>query len=179
MKSLTPLFLTATVLWFSPSTYAQTGCTFSENNPNMIVTCGAKETQQMILTGVVSPQTLAAESWFSENYAPYQVDTDTLNKLNTLKTATKISVIIGSWCPDCHRETPRFIKIIEALNNPNIQVEYIAVDRNKQDPQQLAAQYDFKRIPTFIVMQNNQEIGRIVESPKISLEQDLAKILLN
>jgi len=56
-------------------------------------------------------------------------------------------------------------------------VRYIGVDRQKKDPEGLAAQYDFQRIPTFIVLQDGKEIGRIVERPEVSLEQDLAKIL--
>lgn len=66
---------------------------------------------------------------------------------------------------------------MEEINNPNIKVTYIGVDRAKSDPQGLAAQYEFTRIPTIIVSQQGEELGRIIERPETSLEIDLAKIL--
>ena len=47
----------------------------------------------------------------------------------------------------------------------------------KKDEEGLAAQYEFSRILTFIVMQNGLEVGRIVERPLVSLEKDLVDIL--
>lgn len=177
MKNLTPMLIIASSLSFIPLVNGQTGCEFKETDTNMIATCLPTQQQEVMLTGTVTPKLLSKESWFEQNYQNYNVDSQTLNHLKGLKNPTEINVIIGTWCSDCHRETPRFIKIIEALNNPNIRVNYIAVDRSKQDPQKLADNFEFSRIPTFIVMQNNKEIGRIVESPKVSLEKDLVSIL--
>ena len=177
MKKFTLLLFTACLIGITSNIHAQSGCVFEENNTNIIATCDSKEPEKMMLIGLVEPQTLANETWYAENYNNYDVDIDTLTKLKNLNTPTEISVIIGTWCPDCHRETPRFIKIIENLNNPHISVKYIAVDRNKTDPQGLASAYEFSRIPTFIVSQNNQEKGRIVEKPTVSLEKDILSIL--
>ncbi len=66
---------------------------------------------------------------------------------------------------------------MEEVAHPNIKVTYIGVDRSKKDPQGLAAKYEFTRIPTFIVLQQGKEIGRIVERPTVSLEKDLAEIV--
>lgn len=132
----------------------------------------------MVPTGKIDPQTLITElEEFSKYYQSYQVDTETVAPLKSISVLTEIVVIIGIWCPDCHRETPRFIRVMEEIDNPNIDVTYILVDRNKKDEEGLAAQYEFSRIPTFIVMQNGQEVGRIVERPIRSLEQDLIEIL--
>ncbi|WP_428636604.1 thioredoxin family protein [Shewanella sp.] len=169
--------LATTALFFSTQALANNGCAFDEKQEGFIATC-SEEKQEVILTGEVQAQTLVTElEDFVQGYAEYQVDTKAIEPLKQLQTPTEIVVIIGTWCPDCHRETPRFIRIIEALNNPNIKVSYIGVDRKKQDPEGLAAKYDFTRIPTFIVKQDGKEIGRIVERPEISLEMDLAKIL--
>ncbi|MFV7772379.1 thioredoxin family protein [Shewanella marisflavi] len=169
--------LATTALFFSTQALANNGCAFDEKQEGFIATC-SEEKQEVILTGEVQAQTLVTElEDFVQGYAEYQVDTKAIEPLKQLQTPTEIVVIIGTWCPDCHRETPRFIRIIEALNNPNIKVSYIGVDRKKQDPEGLAAKYDFTRIPTFIVKQDGKEIGRIVERPEISLEVNLAKIL--
>jgi hypothetical protein len=49
--------------------------------------------------------------------------------------------------------------------------------RSRGDPEGLAAAYNFQRIPTIMVFQGGAEIGRIVESPEVSLEHDLLTIL--
>ncbi|MFQ6371892.1 thioredoxin family protein [Shewanella sp. YIC-542] len=168
--------LVAAALIFSSQTLASDGCNFKENEGGFMATC-KQEQQEEILTGIIEGKQLVAEAPFAEGYASYQVDTAAIAPLKKITKATEIVVIIGTWCPDCHRETPRFIKIMEAVNNPNITVKFIGVDRKKQDPAGLAAHYQFQRIPTFMVIQDGQEIGRIVERPTISLEKDLANIL--
>nr|WP_245837102.1 thioredoxin family protein [Paraferrimonas sedimenticola] len=163
----------------TPPALAEGGCGFSDPN-NPFATCGKEEKQELIFTGIVTEQKLLNEHPdFGPGYQDYQVDTQLANKLKQVSEPTEVVVIIGTWCPDCHRETPRFIKIMEAVNNPNITVKYIGVDRQKADPEMLSAQYDFKRIPTFIVNQKGEEIGRIVERPTVSLEADMVEILVN
>ncbi|MGL4615330.1 MAG: thioredoxin family protein [Shewanella sp.] len=169
--------LATTALFFSCQVFANGGCGFEEQQQGLIATC-SEEKQEVILTGIVEAQHLVSElSEFTEGYKTYQVDTSAIAPLKAITQPTEIIVIIGTWCPDCHRETPRFIRIMEELANPHIKVTYIGVDRTKQDPQGLAAQYEFSRIPTFIIKQQGKEIGRIIERPEVSLEQDLAAIL--
>ena len=169
--------LATTALFFSCQVLANGGCGFEEQQQGLIATC-SEEKQEVILTGELQPQTLATNlPGYAEGFAHYQVNTAALATLQAVTTPTEIVVIIGTWCPDCHRETPHFMRVIEAVNNPNISVRYIGVDRTKQDPAGLAAQYQFSRIPTFIVLQKDQEVGRIVERPTVTLEADLVKIL--
>jgi hypothetical protein len=47
----------------------------------------------------------------------------------------------------------------------------------KNDLQNRGQDFKVKKTPTFILLRNNKEIGRIVEKPDISLETDLLKIL--
>lgn len=169
--------LATTALFFSGQIMANSGCSFEQEQQGFMATC-SEEKQEVILTGALDTATLIETlNQVDDGYTRYQVDNKAAAPLKTVTTPTEIVVIIGTWCPDCHRETPRFIRIMEAVNNDNIKVSYIGVDRAKLDEEGLAAKYDFSRIPTFIVMQNGAEIGRIVERPTISLEQDLATIL--
>lgn len=131
-----------------------------------------------IITGELAPQTLLNTlAVFNESYQAYAVDDAQLAAVKDLTQATEIITILGTWCPDCFREVPRLIKLLEKLDNPLIQARYLGVDRSKQDSSGLAAQFEFNRIPTIIVRQGGREIGRIVEQPKHSLQQDLAAIL--
>ena len=169
--------LATTAIFFAGHSVADPGCSFEENQGGFMATC-KQETQEVILTGVVDGHKLVTElPSFMSGYESYQVDTTAIAPIKAVNKSTEIVVIIGTWCPDCHRETPRFIRIMEAVNNPNIKVTFIGVDRQKHDPEGLAAKYDFKRIPTFMVIQDGKEIGRIVERPTESLEKDLANIL--
>ncbi|MCL1140900.1 thioredoxin family protein [Shewanella pneumatophori] len=168
--------LATTLLFFSSQSMANSGCGFEDKQDGFLATC-SEEKQEVILTGAVTHQELNAFDWFNDEYTNYQADAEIIAKLQQVDKPTQVTVIIGTWCPDCHRETPRFIRLIEEINNPNIQVTYIGVDREKQDPQGLAANYEFSRIPTFIVEQNDQEVGRIIERPEVSLEADLFNIL--
>ncbi|MEZ9819513.1 thioredoxin family protein [Shewanella sp. 10N.286.45.A1] len=168
--------LATTVLFFSSQSMANSGCGFEEQQEGFMATC-SEEKQEVILTGLVTNEQLNVFDWFSQEYSDYQADQATIAQLQTITEPTEITVIIGTWCPDCHRETPRFIRIMEQVNNPNITVQFIGVDRAKEDPQGLAKHYEFGRIPTIIVEQDNAELGRIIESPKVSLEKDLANIL--
>lgn len=175
LLATTALFFSTQMLPMAAS--ANPGCAFEKDQQGFIATC-SEEKQEVILTGIIQPQTLTTQlPGYAEGFANYQVDAQAIDVLKAIKQPIQIVVIIGTWCPDCHRETPHFMRIIEAAANPNIEVEYIGVDRNKQDPEGLAAKYAFSRIPTFIVKQQGNELGRIVERPQATLEADLVEIL--
>ncbi|WP_394130180.1 thioredoxin family protein [Shewanella maritima] len=156
---------------------AEGGCGFDEESKGFIATC-SEEKQEVILTGIVTKEQLEQKSpGYAMEHGDYQADQAIIEQLKQINEPTEIVVIIGTWCPDCHRETPRFIRIMEQVANPNISFKFIGIDRTRTDPEGLAAQYDFQRIPTFIVHQKGESIGTIVERPTVSLEADLLKIL--
>lgn len=158
---------------------AEGGCGFEgdEKPKGLIATCDQPtEHKEVILTGLLQMSDLAQQPNYGELMQAYQPDAEIIAKLKQIDTPTEIIVIMATWCPDCHRETPRMAKVLAEVNNPNISVKYIGVDRQKQDADGLSAQYEFKRIPTFIVQQDGKELGRIVESTKVSSEADLLAI---
>ncbi|WP_153916302.1 thioredoxin family protein [Shewanella sp. TC10] len=182
MHKTVKTLLATTALFFSSqlvvgSALASSGCAFDEEQSGFMATC-SEEKQEVIITGIVEISALEKDlPGYAEEFENYQTDAATISELKAITTPTNVVVIIGTWCPDCHRETPRFMKLIEEVANPNITVTYIGVDRSKLDPEGLAANYEFTRIPTFIVEQDGKEIGRIVERPEVTLEQDLLKIV--
>ncbi len=97
------------------------------------------------------------------------------DSLRAYKKPTQVLVFFGTWCGDSRRNVPRFLKSIE--ENKNIKLDFYAVDRELKLESDLAEKYNIKRVPTFIVLQNGAEIGRIVEHPIKSIEQDLLGIL--
>ncbi|MBY6096034.1 thioredoxin family protein [Ferrimonas balearica] len=139
---------------------------------------GAAPMQDAVLTGELDPNKLIFELVpMGRSYLEYQVDTAALAPLQGYDKPTEITVVVGTWCGDCHTHTPAFIKIMKALNNANIQVRYIGVDKQGKAGDVSLDGIEFESIPTFIVSQGGNEIGRIAGAPKASLEQDLVAIL--
>jgi len=106
----------------------------------------------------------------------YQPGTEAIEKLNNSATAVQIIVFLGTWCPDSRREVPKFLKVMEQVQNRGITYKLLGLDRTKRDAEGLAESYQVEFVPTFVVLHNEQEIGRIVETPMVSIEQDLVEI---
>ena len=116
--------------------------------------------------------------WYEPEYNTYEVDTASLNLLDSYKLENiTITVVIGTWCGDSKRETPRFVKIMEYLNFSQENIVAIGVNRQKKAPGTEVEELNIEYVPTFIFFRDNQEIGRIIESPEESLEKDILKII--
>jgi thiol-disulfide isomerase/thioredoxin len=92
--------------------------------------------------------------------------------------SVKILVVYGTWCGDSKREMPRFLKIIDAIGFPQDHITLIAVDRTMELPPGIKKEYGITNVPTFIVSYRGMEMGRIIESPKTTLEGDLTDLLV-
>ncbi len=116
--------------------------------------------------------------WFFKEYDNYQINNEYLNKLlETDNDSISIKIVLGTWCPDSRREVPRFMRITDLWQFPAAKINFIGVDNAKLSPVGEYESLDIQRVPTFIIYKNNIESGRIIETPKTSLEQDLVNIL--
>jgi len=121
-------------------------------------------------------------TWYAASYASYEPNkeiTGRLKKINLKKYTIK--AVFGSWCGDSKRELPRFTKLLNATAFPSENLQLIGVNDSlqvyKQAPGHEEKDLEVYRVPTFIVYEKGQEIGRIVEYASLSLEQDLLTIL--
>jgi len=119
--------------------------------------------------------------WFDKNYSTYKVN-DTLTLLIKPLIGEKTFILfMGTWCGDSKREIPRMLKILEACDVKRSAIKLVMVDNHdstyKQSPGHEEAGLNIHRVPTMIVYENGHELGRIVESPVISIEKDLFAIL--
>ena len=119
------------------------------------------------------------KKWFTDEYENYKTDEVQIEKLkkSTELKDTEILVIFGTWCHDSRRELPRFYKITDELGYSKFNIRLVAVDTNKSSRDKSIEGIEFTRIPTFIFYKNGKEIGRIVESVKVSLETDISVII--
>ena len=106
-------------------------------------------------------------SWYSCNQVA-------LDKLKQVKDV-KILVVHADWCPDCEYTLPNLKSVMQHL--PNIELSEVEVNFRKKDPHGIAEKYQVKRIPTFVVLQNGKEVGKIVEYPQTTIEDDIVKFL--
>ncbi len=116
-------------------------------------------------------------AWFDTTYAAYQPQKEYVDRLRQMKDSVDLLVVFGTWCSDSKREMPRFFKLMDALDFASGRVTLVAVDRTMKVPAGVAKQYNITSVPTIIVRYRGLEIGRIVESPKATLEQDLVELL--
>lgn len=121
------------------------------------------------------------KEWFDKNHNAYITDTSSIQSLTPLLKGKTIEIFLGSWCGDSKREVPRMMKVLERSGVDTTNAHLIFVDyalkTYKQSPQHEEKGKDIHHVPTFIIYDKNKEVGRIVESPVVSLEKDLLSIL--
>ena len=114
---------------------------------------------------------------FSENYDTVHIGRDFIDMIKSLHEGVDIIVVMGTWCGDSKREVPRFLKIVDLASIPARQIKFYGVDRTKKSSDGVTDRYKIDRVPTFIFFKRGKEIGRVVESPHNSLEEDMLSIL--
>ncbi len=118
-----------------------------------------------------------AEEW-KTSYVEYRVDESLIDTLKTkIDEDLKIIVYLGLWCSDSVNNVPKFIKILDALKGKMPPVVYWAVGRKQKGEKFFNEEFKVTNVPTFIFLQKNREIGRIVENPQDDLQKDFLKIL--
>jgi hypothetical protein len=107
----------------------------------------------------------------------YQPKPEALEKLRGLGREVRIEVYFGSWCSDSMAHVSAYFKILDLLDTPLIQTAYFAVPEAKDKRAPYLNGREIAKLPTFIVLIDGREAGRIVETPKKSVEEDLVRIL--
>ena len=125
--------------------------------------------QDKTLKGLVNRNDIASDSsfkWFSANQAGYKVNNLTVDALKNHKDSIQILAFGGTWCHDTQFILPKFFTMVDAAKFPEKQITIIGVDEQKHSLGNLAEAMAVINVPTFIVMKNGKEIGRVVEYGK-------------
>ena len=115
--------------------------------------------------------------YFKSQYEVYQPASKYVEKMKTKINLVDITVVLGTWCSDSKIQVPRFFKMLDQAGYNEKRMTIIGVSRKKLAFTTNIEHLDIELVPTFIVFQNGKELGRIIETPKKSLEKDLAKII--
>lgn len=136
---------------------------------------------KMLLGNQLKDQFLKAPyaDWYVKEHDEYAMDQKAINDLKKDKiNSYNITVFMGTWCEDSHRDFPRLMKILEEVKYPENKLTIIAVNRKKESPTGDEGRYNIQKVPTIIVEKYGKEIGRIIEMPTTGyIERDLVNIL--
>lgn len=114
--------------------------------------------------------------WFNAEYDSYEVKEEYFVPGYNVKFDS-IYVFLGTWCSDSHREVPRFCKIMDNDYFEGTEVRYFCLDGDKSNDLINPDDYYLQFVPTFIFYYRGEELCRIIENPKESLEQDIMDLL--
>ncbi len=133
------------------------------------------------LEGIIKLSDLQSEpysKWYFDNFYAAHPNDAVLSKIKGLLQDKKITVVMGTWCSDSKMWVPYFYRMLELMNYDPEKVTLIAVNKDKKAEGVDLSKYKIERIPTFIIYdKDGKELGRIVESPRYSIEKDLLEIL--
>lgn len=144
----------------------------------MKTSCRVEIDGEEMLIGIVNRDALFSEfPIFREHYDEYILDSVRVDSIRSCTRSIHIDVVLGTWCGDSKRNLPQFLRVLDAAANRRLSWTLICVDRTKKDRRGVASKYDVTRVPTFVFIEKNHEIGRIVESPMGTMEEDVCAIL--
>jgi thiol-disulfide isomerase/thioredoxin len=118
-----------------------------------------------------------AFAWFKKGYDAYKPTAAALKVIKPQAAAIRIEVFGGTWCDDTHELLPKFYKVVDEAKIADSQITLHLVNRDKKTKDGTSDKYKIVNVPTYIIIKDGEEIGRIVESVKTSIEADLAAIL--
>ena len=124
---------------------------------------------------IKAQQLLTSFIKFEQSYQSFNVSNTQASQVQSLPDDLVIDIYFATWCHDSQREVPRLLKALQT--KPDIKINLVSLDYQKQEPTGRAAQAGVKFTPTFIVSREGKELGRIIERPKIDLVSDISAMI--
>jgi hypothetical protein len=142
---------------------------------------GEQPAEPEVLGAAKPDQILKISPEWKTNYDVYSPDSAAVAKISEAASKARgdlrIEVIFGSWCSDSVAQVPALLKVLDQVGKEALPATYMGVHRARKDREERITALKIEAIPTFIVYRKDAEIGRMVETPKMSVEADLAEIL--
>jgi thiol-disulfide isomerase/thioredoxin len=136
-----------------------------------------------ILKGFINKKELAADTaftWYARNSKSFTPNADLVKQYATGKDGVSLMVFGGTWCGDTQVLLPKFFATTDAAGFPENQITLIGVDRSKKALFNLTEAFGITNVPTFIVMKDGKEVGRVVEYGKTGTpEKEVGEIIAN
>lgn len=144
---------------------ALVGC--SSGKKATVETTMTEHEEEKILVGDLTYDDIISTlpRWEAQDKA-VELNPDEISRLSEVGRQVEVVCYLGTWCPDSRGAVPHFTRALEIADNPNISYKIIGLNRDKEDPPgHRAMKNDIQRVPTFLVYENGEEIGRLIEYP--------------
>lgn len=155
------------------------GCATGGSKPAPEAAPAAPKPEKPVLTGEVGREQVEATvpDWVEAEVAS-EVDTEAARALAAVAPEAEVTVFFGTWCSDSRRELARLWRAFDEIGGEvPFEIHWIGVDRAKKEPADLVAGADLLYVPTFVVVRDGREVGRIVETSPHGIENDLLALL--
>jgi len=143
-----------------------------------LLTFGSLAVSQSELVGPLTREDLLEKlpEWkpYIQAYSP---DLEVVGRLQNMHEEVQVEIFLGTWCPDCRQHVSAWLKLTDMVRNPLLKTTFTGIPRQRDLRQEFIEGRNVERVPTFIVHFRGREIGRIIETPKVSVEADLWQIL--
>lgn len=136
--------------------------------------------ESIILLGKANRDGLKMEAfqeWFAPGYEDYKPNPEVMEKLKPLLKDVEITVFMGTWCEDSHRDVPHLYKILDELDFDESKLQMYATSEEKTTPEGYENDKNIIQVPTIIFYKDGSEVNRIVEYSIYTIEQDMLDIL--
>lgn len=158
---LKTLLLGGTLLFFATLAWAQNGG-------------NAK-----VLKGKLDLKALTSDSayaWFYTGVNKYQPNDNMVNYIKANRDKFNVVALIGTWDEQSRILFPQLYKVMVLAGSPETQMLIFGADEKLDTG--APTEYKLKKVPTFIILKEGKELGRITGNVDESIEADIAKILL-
>ena len=168
------IFITLTLLTLFASTHihAQVRSYEISTDPN---------NGEKVLKGLLSRADIendTAFKWFKDNMKFGQADAAAVAAFKQHARDIQLVVFGGTWCEDTQNLLPVFYRLIDKSGFPDSSITLIGVDRPKTTLYDLHKAFNVTKAPTFIVMKDGKEVGRVEEYGKLGqIDKELGEIV--
>ena len=134
-----------------------------------------------ILKGIISRADIERDTafkWFDENMKLGKANISAVEEFK--KNASNIKMIIfgGTWCEDTQNLLPQFYRLADLSGLPDSSISLIGVDRAKTTLGNLHKIFEIKNVPTFILIKDGKEVGRVIEYGKYGeIDKELGELV--
>lgn len=136
---------------------------------------------EKILKGIVTRSVIEKDTsfkWFTENLKWGRTDEQAVQAFRNKKNDFTMVIFMGTWCEDTQTLLPVFYRLVAQSGYDEKNILLYGMDRDKQTTKALAAKFNPTKTPTFIVLHNNKEVGRVVEYGKYgAIDKELGEIV--
>lgn len=117
--------------------------------------------------------------WKDTTGGNYQPKLEVTKKINQAMKGKNIDfqLFVASWCKDSETEMPKIVRVYRLLEMDLEGMAIWGLNKEKRDPTGTSEKYKILKVPTLVVQSNKIEIGRIIEFPKKSWEEDILDII--